>query len=60
MTIFAYLRVSTNQQDGQNQKFGILDYCNKNDLSPINFKIHSVETLLGKTEWLVKLWKKQQ
>ena len=37
MTIFAYLRVSTDQQDAQNQKFGILDYCNKNHLSPIKF-----------------------
>ena len=37
MTIFAYLRVSTDQQDAQNQKFGILDYCNTNHLSPIKF-----------------------
>jgi DNA invertase Pin-like site-specific DNA recombinase len=48
MTIFAYLRVSTNQQDAQNQKFGILDYCNKNDLSPINF---IEDTLSGNIAW---------
>lgn len=28
MTNFAYLRVSTNQQDNQNQKLSVLDYCN--------------------------------
>lgn len=37
MANFAYLRVSTDQQDIQAQKFGILDYCNKNNLNPIKF-----------------------
>ena len=37
MTNFAYLRVSTDQQDLQNQKFGILDYCNKNQIGDIKF-----------------------
>ena len=48
MTIYAYLRVSTSQQDAQNQKFGILDYCNKNNLSPINF---TEDRVTGKTAW---------
>ena len=48
MTNFAYLRVSTDQQDVQNQKFGILDYCNKNNLSPIKF---IEDTASGKIAW---------
>lgn len=48
MTIFAYLRVSTDQQDAQNQKFGILDYCNKNNLSPIKFV---EDTASGNIAW---------
>lgn len=48
MTNFAYLRVSTDQQDAQNQKFGILDYCNKNNLSPIKF---IEDTASGKIAW---------
>jgi len=32
---FAYLRISKDTQDVENQKFGILDYCNKNRISPI-------------------------
>ena len=35
MTNFAYLRVSRDTQDVTNQKFGILDYCNANGISPI-------------------------
>jgi len=48
MTNFAYLRVSTDQQDAQNQKFGILDYCNKNNLSPVKFV---EDTASGKIAW---------
>jgi len=48
MTNFAYLRVSTDQQDAKNQKFGILDYCNKNNLSPIKF---IEDTASGKISW---------
>jgi DNA invertase Pin-like site-specific DNA recombinase len=48
MTIFAYLRVSTDQQDAKNQKFGILDYCNKNNLSPIKFV---EDTVSSKVTW---------
>ena len=48
MTNFAYLRVSTDQQDIQNQKFGILDYCNQNNLNPIKF---IEDTASGKIAW---------
>lgn len=48
MTNFAYLRVSTDQQDAQNQKFGILDYCNKNNINPIKF---IEDTTSGKIAW---------
>lgn len=37
MTNFAYLRVSTDKQDTQNQKLGVLDYCNSHNISPITF-----------------------
>lgn len=59
MTNFAYLRVSTDQQDAKNQKFGILDYCNKNNLLPIKF---IEDTASGKISWqeraIGKLFKK--
>lgn len=48
MTNFAYLRVSTDQQDAKNQKFGILDYCNKNNLSSVKF---IEDTASGKIAW---------
>lgn len=35
MANFAYLRVSTDHQDVENQKLGILDYCNKRSLVPV-------------------------
>lgn len=37
MTNFAYLRVSTDRQDVKNQKLGVLDYCNSQNLNPIKF-----------------------
>lgn len=48
MTNFAYLRASTDQQDAQNQKFGILNYCNNNNISPIKFVR---DTVSGKIAW---------
>ena len=48
MTNFAYLRVSTDQQDLQNQKFGILDYCNKNQIEDIKF---IEDKTSGKISW---------
>ncbi|MDP3559746.1 MAG: recombinase family protein [Legionellaceae bacterium] len=37
MTDFAYLRVSTNHQDAENQKLGVLDYCNSCGISALTF-----------------------
>lgn len=37
MTNYAYLRVSSDNQDLNNQKFGILDYCNKRQIANIQF-----------------------
>ena len=48
MTNYAYLRVSTDQQDTENQKLGILDYCNKKNLSSLKFV---EDTSSGKLEW---------
>ena len=33
MTNFAYLRVSTDHQDVNNQKLSVLDYCNAHGLN---------------------------
>ncbi len=35
--IYGYIRVSTSKQDYENQKFGILEYANKNNFSDIVF-----------------------
>ena len=51
MANFAYLRVSKDTQDVENQKFGILDYCNKNQLAPV--------TLVEDTESRSKSWRKR-
>lgn len=48
MTNFAYLRVSSDQQDIQNQKFGLLDYCNRHHISPLTF---IEDTASGKINW---------
>jgi len=48
MTNYAYLRVSTDSQDIENQKLGILDYCNKKNISKIKF-LEDAES--GKLEW---------
>lgn len=37
MKNIAYLRVSTNKQDTENQKFSILNYCNGKNLHSIDF-----------------------
>ena len=48
MTHFAYLRVSTDQQDNQNQKLSILDYCNTHHLAPLTFL---EDTVSGTVPW---------
>ena len=37
MANFAYLRVSTDQQDVDNQKHGILEYCNNKGIGSLSF-----------------------
>ena len=48
MANYAYLRVSTDGQDVENQKLGILDYCNKWNLNSLKF---FEDTANGKLEW---------
>lgn len=48
MTIYAYLRVSTNQQDVDNQRHGILEYANQKSLSQLKFVEDSVS---GQKRW---------
>ncbi|MCC8416491.1 MAG: recombinase family protein [Rickettsia endosymbiont of Gnoriste bilineata] len=49
MTNFAYLRVSSDQQDTNNQKFGLLEYCNNRNINTVKF---IKDTASGKTNWL--------
>ncbi len=44
MTHFAYLRVSTNSQDAENQKLGVLDYCNTRKLVPLKIITDEIST----------------
>lgn len=46
--IYAYLRVSTDAQDVENQKHGILEYANKRGLAGIQFV---EDTVTGKKPW---------
>lgn len=48
MTNFAYLRVSSDQQDNQNQKLSILDYCNSLHINHLHFV---EDTVSGKISW---------
>ena len=48
MANFAYLRVSTDQQDVNNQRHGILEYANQLGLSPLTFL---EDTSSGKINW---------
>lgn len=47
MANYAYLRVSTDVQDVANQRHGILEYCNKNDLSALTFIEDTVSSKIG-------------
>ena len=35
MTNYAYLRVSTDEQDVDNQKLGVLEYCGQLGIAPL-------------------------
>ncbi len=48
MNYFAYLRVSTNKQDTENQKLSVLDYCNRHHLVPVHY---IEDTSSGKLHW---------
>ena len=48
MTYFAYLRVSTSQQDAENQKLSVLDYCNRHHFMPVTY---IEDTRSGKVSW---------
>ena len=48
MANYGYLRVSTDQQDVQNQKHGVLEYANKNGFAGMAFIEDSVS---GKKPW---------
>lgn len=48
MAIYAYLRVSTDKQDVENQKHGILEYANTRNLGKIIF---IEDTVSGKKAW---------
>jgi DNA invertase Pin-like site-specific DNA recombinase len=48
MANYAYLRVSTDVQDVANQRHGILEYCNKNNLTALTF---IEDTVSGKKAW---------
>ena len=48
MANFAYLRVSTSQQDTDNQKLSVLDYCNRHQLADMHY---IEDTSSGKKRW---------
>lgn len=48
MSVWAYLRVSTDSQDVANQRHGILEYANKHELAGLQFVEDSVS---GKVKW---------
>jgi DNA invertase Pin-like site-specific DNA recombinase len=43
--IYAYIRVSTDKQDFNNQRHSVIEYADKNNLSNVNFES---ETISGK------------
>jgi len=47
VTTFAYLRVSTDQQDLDNQRHGILEYANNHRLGPLEFIEDAVSGRVG-------------
>ena len=48
MANYAYLRVSTNIQDVENQKLGVLDYCNNRNITSLKI---IEDTASGKVPW---------
>ena len=48
MAVYAYLRVSTDQQDVDNQHYGVLAYANTRGLGPLQFV---ADTASGRLAW---------
>ena len=48
MTTFAYLRVSTSEQDTANQKLSVLDYCNRHGFTSVEY---IEDTSSGRKPW---------
>jgi DNA invertase Pin-like site-specific DNA recombinase len=48
MAVYAYLRVSTDQQDVDNQRYGVLVYANARGLGPLQFV---ADTASGRLAW---------
>ena len=48
MVQYAYLRVSTNQQDVDNQRHGIFEYANQKNLGHLKFV---EDTVSGQKSW---------
>jgi DNA invertase Pin-like site-specific DNA recombinase len=48
MAVYAYLRVSTDRQDIENQRHGILEYANAHHLAPLRFV---EDTSSGRIRW---------
>lgn len=48
MAIYAYLRVSTDRQDVDNQRYGLLDYAHRQGLGPLRF---IEDTASGRLAW---------
>lgn len=48
MAVYAYLRVSTDQQEVENQRHGILEYTNACQLGPLTFV---EDTVSGRLKW---------
>ena len=48
MAVYAYLRVSTDQQEVDNQRYGVLVYANTRGLGPLQFV---EDTASGRLAW---------
>jgi DNA invertase Pin-like site-specific DNA recombinase len=48
MTIYAYLRISTDKQDVDNQRHGLLEYANSHRLVSLEFR---EDTTSGQVRW---------
>jgi hypothetical protein len=48
MVVYAYLRVSTNQHDADNERYSVLIYANTQDLGPLQCV---ADTASGRLAW---------